>query len=352
MKLDNQTYTLSENIKISFTDNGSPSNSDDYTTLVILHGSAFNGYGLEKLHHVSHSLNLRTVILQRRQYPGSTQYTDSELEDLRQGRKVFLDRIGKNMAEFLLQFIEKEKIPKASEDMKRGGIAVMAWSMGTPSATALFSDRNIVPRKDYLVLEDYVKDLIFDDPPYLCFGFKLPDDHQAYDPWTDPELKTLSEKFEQFSNWATSYFDHPNPETGKLQDMDLTTKGSSNATILEWSPEELQKYFNMEAAVSSEFPMVAEPMQKTLREMVERVLYDENLIHSYFPRVKVTVVHCSQSPWHSYWCAKELQRTYDERLSKGGSARPLKIYKVVGNHMLHWAAPKLLLEATVEGMRR
>ncbi|KAG7096126.1 hypothetical protein E1B28_006800 [Marasmius oreades] len=351
MKLDYQTYTLSEDIKIFFSDNGAPPNSDDYTTIVLLHGSGFNGHGLERMHDVSHSLNLRTLILNRRQYPGSTPYTDSELEDLKQGRKVFIDRIGKVMGEFLLQFIEKEKIPKASDDMKKGGIAVMTWSMGT-SAMALFSDANLVPHEDYLVLEKYVKDLVCDDPPHLCFGFEVPDDIKAYDPWTDPELKTLPEKFKQFSKWVSTYFDHPNPETGKLQDMDLTTKGSSNSTIMKWSSEELQRNFNAEAAVKSEFPMYTEPMQTTLRGMTERVFYDDNLIRSYFPRLKVTVLYASQTNWHCYWGPRELQRTYDERVSKGESARPLKVYKVVGNHMLHWENPECLLKATVEGLSR
>ncbi|KAF9254804.1 hypothetical protein L218DRAFT_831845, partial [Marasmius fiardii PR-910] len=109
------TYTLSNDIQIFFADSGPPPHSDDYTTLVVLHGSGFSGDGFEKIHSAAHALNLRTVVWNRRDYPGSTPYTDSELEDLKQGRKAFLDRIGRQVGEFLVRFVENENIPKASE---------------------------------------------------------------------------------------------------------------------------------------------------------------------------------------------------------------------------------------------
>ncbi|KAG7087839.1 hypothetical protein E1B28_013777 [Marasmius oreades] len=137
----NNTYILSDNIRIFFTDSGPPPHSNDYTTLVVLHGTPFNGYGLEKLHTVAHSLNLRTVIWNQHDYPSSTPYTDSELEELNQGRKIFMDRINKQIGQSLKQFIEKENIPKATSDRKAGGIAIMGWSMGNLSAMALHQEK-------------------------------------------------------------------------------------------------------------------------------------------------------------------------------------------------------------------
>lgn len=83
---------------------------------------------------MSAARNLRTIIINRRDYPGSTKYSDSELEDLVKGRKVFLDRLALLLAYFLKHFVQKEKVPKISADGTRGGFSLLAWSMGTASA--------------------------------------------------------------------------------------------------------------------------------------------------------------------------------------------------------------------------
>ncbi|KAF9259299.1 hypothetical protein L218DRAFT_974660 [Marasmius fiardii PR-910] len=251
------TYVLSEDIQIFFTDSGPPPNYNDYTTLVVFHGSAFNGFGFERLHGVASQHNLRTIVWNRRDYPGSTPYTDFELGNLKLAPKTFMNRIGSQIGEFLAKFIEQEKIPKATDDGKAGGIAIMGWSMGTATAMSLFSHSDILPPQTYSMLEQYVKDLVLNDSPYLCFGFKFPSEVPTYDPWTDTDAKTPQEKYQRFLVWASSFYDHPNPESGDLCDIDLISKGTADNTITKWSNEEFERYFNKEAAVRSEFPMCA-----------------------------------------------------------------------------------------------
>ncbi|KIK69425.1 hypothetical protein GYMLUDRAFT_35484 [Collybiopsis luxurians FD-317 M1] len=96
-------YSLSEGIEFSFTDIGAPANSNDYTTIVVLHGGGFNAYQLRKMHSYAHGLNLRTVLLHRRNYAGSTPYTPTELHELQQGNRVFLERLSAQLAEFLAE---------------------------------------------------------------------------------------------------------------------------------------------------------------------------------------------------------------------------------------------------------
>ena len=91
--------------------------------------------GLEKLHAFAHQFNMRTIIWNRRDYPGSTPYTDSELEDLSQGRKIFIDRAGSQLGEFLFQLVDKEQIPRATDGGISGGIAIMGWSVGEKVTT-------------------------------------------------------------------------------------------------------------------------------------------------------------------------------------------------------------------------
>ncbi|KAK7455145.1 hypothetical protein VKT23_011016 [Stygiomarasmius scandens] len=99
-----QMYTLPNGVKLFFTDSGAPSNSNDYTTVVILHGSAFNGSTFEKLHPLAHAHNLHFIILNRRDYRGSSELTGAEIDDLNKGKKEFLDMLAVQMAEFFEGF--------------------------------------------------------------------------------------------------------------------------------------------------------------------------------------------------------------------------------------------------------
>ncbi|KAL0062747.1 hypothetical protein AAF712_010369 [Marasmius tenuissimus] len=355
------TYRLVGDIDIFFTDSGAPPNSTDYTTLLVLHGSAFNGRQYHFLFSMASKgftttlthLNLRTILWNRRDYPGSTRYTDAELEDLTEGRKVFMDKIGQQIADFIVQFIEKENIPQASPDFKAGGVAVMGWSMGTASVMTLFSDPTIISPEVYGVLEKYVRDLILDDPPYLSFGYEVPKDVKTYDPWTDPDCKTPEELYQNFGFWVSSFYDHKNPHIGNLVDLDMRKRGDEY-TVTKWTEEEFNKYYTADAAVRSELKMYVEPMQTVLRDMAQKVFYDEKLIKSYFPKVKITLIVGTRTNWHCIWGPMENKRRYDAHIAQAGkTARPVELYPIEGgNHFAHWEAPKTLLERAVEGSTR
>jgi pimeloyl-ACP methyl ester carboxylesterase len=272
MAFHSNSLSIPGGFSLSYTDNGPVSGSDDYTTLIILHGSAFNGRAssyavlkkslliqimyadsFERLHEYSHSRNLRTVIFNRRDYAGSSKYTDSELEDLNQGKRVFLDRLAVQLA-YAVKFFIDSGIPTISANRKHGGVAIMGWSMGCATAMSLFSDKELIPGALYDELKLYVKDLVFDDPPHLVFAYAVPDQENTYDPWTDPDCKTGEEKYENFKTWVSSFYSGHNLSTGKVTDLDQS-KGSSNNTISKWSDEEFGKYYDQMAAVRSELPM-------------------------------------------------------------------------------------------------
>lgn len=63
-----KTYSLPEGTELSFTDSGAPLNSDDYTTVLIIHGSAFNACTYNISLHVCIQFKLSfpfTIILHR-----------------------------------------------------------------------------------------------------------------------------------------------------------------------------------------------------------------------------------------------------------------------------------------------
>ncbi|RDB30090.1 hypothetical protein Hypma_013908 [Hypsizygus marmoreus] len=344
------TAHLGDGIDIFYTDSGAPLNSMDYTTLIIFHGSAFTGQGFVHLHDHAHPLNLRTVVCNRRDYPGSTRYTDSELDDLRHGRKDFLDRLAIQVGWFLEKFIDEENIPKVGADRKSGGFAILGWSMGTATAMSLFSDQSLI---SYTKLEPYVKDLILYDPPYLSFGYPLPvdADHRIiYDPWANPDNRPPEELYRNFIGWVTSYYDQPENPTS-INELNFA-KRTDHATVNSWSPEELGRIFDEGAAVRSELHMYIPPMQNTLNDLANQVLYNTGLTQI-FPEVDVTYITGSKTNWQCLWGAVEAKHVYEDHKALGEKVRHTTfIYVEGGNHFIHSDMPGEFMKTIVQEIRR
>ena len=107
------------------------------------------------------SRNLRVVTIDRRDYGNSTKYTDAEVDDLRQGRQISLERLGISLAEFLIWFSEAHGIPKTSTDPKTskrsGGIVISGWSAGSFTTLALTGQPNAISQEQYSRLAPYVR---------------------------------------------------------------------------------------------------------------------------------------------------------------------------------------------------
>ncbi|KAJ7179679.1 hypothetical protein C8R46DRAFT_887763 [Mycena filopes] len=246
------TFKASDGIEIFYTDSGAPS-TVDYTTLVVLHGSAFNGDGLVGLHEHAHKNNLRVVLWNRRDYRGSTKYTDAELKDLHEGRKVFQDRLALQLAEFFQYFIKHENTPALTADRKAGGFILMGWSFGNATTLSLLSDSAVIPKGIYNMIEPYIMSLVMYDPPYTALGYILPDQEKYYDPWTDPDYPTPEQLYDNFQQWVSSYYTHKNIGSGNREEMSFE-KRTEKRTVAGWTEEQKEKYFDKVAAVRTELP--------------------------------------------------------------------------------------------------
>lgn len=241
-----------------------------------------------KIHSHAHSLNLRTMILHRRDYEGSTPYSPEELEELEQGSVVFWERLSAQIAEFLEIFILREKIPKLtrqklpfSQDRLQlqsmraspgsvgggnGGVAIFGWSAGCSTVLSFLgaSHNPMISQESYKLLEEYIGNCIlygkkyssplyvliniYEDPTYLCFGYTLPSDNPNYIPWADPTVAP-EDIPRAVSEWVSSYYDHPCydpisgslPVTATIHDLDGTRTKSDEITISSWTDEELVK---------------------------------------------------------------------------------------------------------------
>ncbi|KAJ3821553.1 hypothetical protein F5880DRAFT_1624692 [Lentinula raphanica] len=250
-----QTYSLSGGVELSFTDSGPPIGSLDYTTVILLHGGVFNAYGFHKVHDYAHRLNLRTVLLHRRDYAGSTPYSRSEIQELENGSVIFWERLSAQLGEFVRMFVEKESVPKRGGS---GGIAILGWSGGCLPIVSFLELYNFLV--EYIgdlilygtvfcsILTFFVLTVLMLDPSYHCFGYPLPHDNRNYVPWEDQTIS--SEEFlHAFSEWVSSYYDHPCYDpvsrsllvTASINDFDGQRRKSDEISVLSWTDEDLAR---------------------------------------------------------------------------------------------------------------
>lgn len=72
--------------------------------------------------------------MNRRDYKGSTPFSDAELAQLNNGtdsqRADFLTARGVELGVFIDQFIQQNSLPLPSTDGSTGGVAILGWSVG------------------------------------------------------------------------------------------------------------------------------------------------------------------------------------------------------------------------------
>ncbi|KAJ6509122.1 Alpha/Beta hydrolase protein [Mycena vulgaris] len=342
------TLKLPDGIEILYTDSGSPRTAD-YTTLVVLHGSGFNGYGFVRLHEYAQKYNLRIVLWNRRGYRGSTKYSDEELADMRAGRKIFQDRLALQTAWFLEHFIKHENTPAVTADRTAGGFVLAGWSSGVPVVLALFADPDVIPKPLYEVVEPRLRSLVLYDPPFTALAYPTPPVEGVYSPFRDPECTTPAQVYEKFKQWASSYYNHPDLASGSPSGLSFANC-SEKRTISGWTEEEKETYCDGLAAFTADSLGYQPPMQATYKAQAYNALLNAKLVASFFPNVNVLYMSGEQTSYSCMWSHMESARLYKEALERGEIVRPTTFRLVPeGNHFLHYDAPEIFIREVVDG---
>lgn len=85
----------------------------------------------------------------RRNFPGSTPFTTDEAAVVTgtdaSAKQAWLDDRGREIAVFISDFIKSHDLPTLSADGSKGGVAILAWSLGTPFAVAAVASAASLP---------------------------------------------------------------------------------------------------------------------------------------------------------------------------------------------------------------
>lgn len=190
-----------EGAVLYYEDSGTPAGLTDYVTIVAIHGtlfhsgtsgtsgSSFRSYlylmNLSSLSEVfgrvlpfATERGMRLVRINLRDYPGSTPLS----KDAPGTAEEIIASMGQELAAFLAWFVEAEHLPEisstSSADEKgtdlKGGLSILAWSMGNIPALSLLGNLDKVSQTRQDLLGKYVRSYVMlgrrslhDSPPKM-----------------------------------------------------------------------------------------------------------------------------------------------------------------------------------------
>ncbi|KAF9528296.1 Alpha/Beta hydrolase protein [Crepidotus variabilis] len=337
---------LPDGLELAYADSGPVSGSSNYTTLILVHGCAFNAHTFERLHERATTFNLRTIAFQRPDYPGSTPFTDNEIAEIREGNEKYLANAQKMMVDFIRYVVKTLEIPVISNlgsvqkgEGISGGLVLVGWSLGAYIPLSVLADPKVVNPEMHGVLEKYLRSVIVYDSPPMTFGIPIPPANPvAGDP------TTAAPKPSDFPISITSFFDQPNGWAGDVEAMDRRF-AAEKAMWYDWTEEQRNKYVTTSTLMRCEFPTLVEPMQTHFRNNAQKALYDETLAQEFLPNISIGVISVGRSFWHCRWGIWHMEQTYRAKLNEGKKLRKLKAAHLREcNHLAHLENPTLFLD--------
>ena len=113
---------------------------------------------------LAESYNVRLVIVNRRDYPGSSPYSEEELVRLRTGgteaHNDFAQNRAREFATFIRHYVEQNKIPRATEDWSAGGIVLLGWSAGNNFTVPILAHADVIVDETRSKIEPYLRSLM------------------------------------------------------------------------------------------------------------------------------------------------------------------------------------------------
>ncbi|EPT04329.1 hypothetical protein FOMPIDRAFT_44288 [Fomitopsis schrenkii] len=338
-----------------YEDTGAPPGCSEYTTLVLVHGGAFNGAVYRHLFPHAAKYGLRLVALNLREYRGSTPYSPSDLAalgsgDMRQQLSMLQAR-GLEIATFLVSFIRKENIPPPSNpddynQTRGGGLSVLGWSWGNSITIAFLAQAAKLPDSERHLLDAYLRGFILYGQFRHALGVPREIMEGLYFPTRDPNVRP-EDKGRVFGNWVSGYYAHSPAALAAFPSVTLDELRNGLQQRVEENP--LPQHVASVARMSAEeLADITDPAVLTTSHVafgnIDPAVYKKHLDAalldaSVWPRVRVSLVWCDMSPpetlLSTWYLANQLATTWPQ------GARKVDLVRFEGaNHFPHWDEPE------------
>lgn len=311
---------------------------------------------------------VRLILVNRRDYPGSTPLSDAELAELGSSdletRARALAQQGLDIGLFLAWIIREENIPPVviGRDGKRqGGIALVAWSLAHTPLAGLLAHADSLPTDALRVLDPCLRAYcIFGErhtnsqqppapPPCNTHPSTIPPDAphgsfglptlSKYHPLVEPAYP-MEERVPRFYSWVSTYYTHSDLAR-KTRDPALLDTAPllypapqcvRPATLDAISPESLEAVSWPGPIQGSEALLHGIPLGVAF-EQTRRMLLDMD-VGSVLPRCKVVVIWGENTLWEMVGAAWAVEKVYRER-EAAGQGRTLEVVEMPGaNHFV------------------
>ncbi|KAJ6474061.1 hypothetical protein C8R47DRAFT_1221308 [Mycena vitilis] len=326
------SLTLKSGVVFFYTDSGTVPGSNDYKTLVMIHGHTFHSGTFQRLNPLAQPNSLRIISVNRREYPGSSPYSTEELRIFSEGddaeRASLLEQQGRDLAMFIYQLIIELPIPKT------GGIAIIAWSLGGLFLLSLIAVVETLPAAVRQQLTAFVQTVVLLQCPSVALGLPTPSDWLI--PHTDPAIAPEARGI-VFAKWVSAHFVHGDLST---HDINILTYNNTDplkvSTFETLKPEELAEMTDLGPADKYDNIIGLPPFASTVSRQTGKALFDVTVRRAW-SGTRFWNIYGSAEPWPVLYGAWFLE-------DKSGALHNPELSincKVIdgSNHFLVWEDP-------------
>jgi pimeloyl-ACP methyl ester carboxylesterase len=356
MGINALTVAISPDVHFEILDSGAPPHSNTYSTMLVLHGWAWNAHVFVKVLDLAPSRGVRVISVQRRGYGGTSPYTELELGPLRDP-----DQAAKHIDTFMFARSTEYAllIQKLAADfaLAPGSVSLVGWSMGDMFVLDLLMRVPILAP----ALRDAVKTFVHTAVMYEAGmeGLGIPTPHPRSDvhyAYVFAELAAAQgQDFgEAAGNWVTGWFEYPALNELKNPNDVMERYILSNekppfrpSTLQKEGPDSLlARSCQLESGANDEFILKA--LQPVVTpNAVNQVLLADAAKHLNWPELRIEYVIGSNSMWSVHYGADQIRERFE------GAVPGRKIHIVEGlNHVGFWEYPDRFLDAIIPFLSR
>ncbi|TRM66940.1 hypothetical protein BD626DRAFT_484271 [Schizophyllum amplum] len=336
-----QSITIpTKGITFSYLDSGVPANPASAETFIVIHGHSFNANVWQKVMAQAPSHGARIIAINRRNYPGSTEYDRSEAETFANG--TLIDRVALMKEEGAILDLMVDGLVRK---LGLSSVNVLGWSMGNAFLMSMIAAIVSLPAAAAQRLQAAVKTFIMWDAPITALGFE---GYEYNTPLYDESIPSEARGF-AFVKWVSSYFVHDLASPARdITQLKVFDADLSRPPTIEKMGEQIMAVASFVESAVGDVPIVSDGFQPAIAEIRRAALFTP-AVAACWPQSRVTYLWNSSSCWNVVWATWTIEA---EAKAAAGKGMPLA-FKVLegGNHMAHWDLPDKTMAAFVGSVK-